>query len=122
MIKLSEFINNRDLVEKIKEYLYTTEGYDSWEDFVDNQSIGECQYIVSTIIKNFPEVKKFFGEIEVEEPYIDENGEEQNLMTHHWVKINGEPFDFSKGTLKNYISFENIYDPEVEDYYIYNEF
>ena len=110
------------LIERIKTKLYKDEGFDSWEEFVDNQDIGNCQSIVSSIIQDFPQVKKCFGEIEVEEPYIDDEGEEQNLMTHHWVKIKGVPFDFSKGTLKDYIQFQDIYSPEIEDDSIYSEF
>jgi hypothetical protein len=119
---LSEYVNEKDLVEQIKEYLYTDEGYDSWEEFVDNQEIGNCQYIVISIIHRFPQVKKIFGEIEVDEPYIDEDGEEQNLMTHHWVQIGKNEYDFSKGTLKKYIDFIDIYDPEIEENSRYNAF
>jgi hypothetical protein len=102
-----------NLIEQIKRSLYEYEGYNSWEEFVDNQSMGDCQTIVSFITYNFPQVKKMLGEIEVDEPYIDEEGKEQILMTHHWVKINHKNYDFSKGTLKNYIEFDDIYDPEI---------
>lgn len=113
--QLNNYIVN--LIEKIKTFLFTEEG----EDFVDHQEMGGCQGIVSSITLSFPEVKKVFGEIEVDEPYIDEEGEEQNLMTHHWVEINGIPFDFSKGTLKDYIQFEDIYTPGVENPERYKE-
>jgi len=110
------------IIEDIKDYLYNSEGYDSWNDFVDDQSIGNCQSIVSDIVRNFPTVKKVFGEIKVDEPYIDEYGEEQNLVTHHWVTIMGKPYDFSKGTLKDYINFDDIYNPVIEDPSIYHGF
>ena len=87
----------------------------AWKTFVDNQENGDCQGIVSTIIYEFKTVKKVFGEIEVDEPYIDEYGDEQTLMTHHWVEINGEPYDFSKGTLKDYIDWVDMYDPKVDE-------
>ena len=93
----------------------------AWKEFVDNQEIGDCQGIVSFVIHDFPNVEKVFGEIEVDEPYIDEYGDEQTSMTHHWVEINGEPFDFSKGTLKNYIDWDNMYDPKIDEEYRYNE-
>jgi len=111
-----------ELIEKIKKALFIFEGYDSWEEYVNNQEIGDCQFIVSFITKDFPIAKKVFGEIKVDEPYIDEDGEEQNLMTHHWVKIGNKEYDFSKGTLKNYIDFQNVYDPEIEDETIYHGF
>ena len=103
------------IVEDIKNMLLEDYGEDSWEEYVDRQEIGECQTIVSFITRSFPEVEKVFGEIEVDEPYIDEYGDEQTLMTHHWVEINGEPYDFSKGTLKDYIDWSDMYDPKVDE-------
>jgi hypothetical protein len=86
----------------------------AWRTFVDNQENGDCQMIVSGIIHNFKNVKKVFGEIEVDEPYIDEYGEEQTLMTHHWITINDKIYDFSKGTLSDYINWDDIYDVSVD--------
>ena len=43
-------------------------------------------------------------------------------MTHHWVEINGEPYDFSKGTLKDYIDWVDMYDPKVDEPERYNGF
>jgi hypothetical protein len=110
---ISEVKNDINLIEQIKKYLYESDGDESWKEFVDHQEIGNCQTIVADIIRKFPQVKKYFGEIEVDEPYVDEDGNEQILMTHHWVKINGIPYDFSKGTLKEHIKFDDIYDPEI---------
>lgn len=45
--------------------------------------------------------------------YLDEEGEEQNIMTHHWVTIDGKLFDFTKGTLIDYINWDDVYDTSV---------
>jgi len=93
----------------------------AWEKFVDNQENGDCQGIVSGIIYNFKNVKKVFGEIEVDEPYVDEYGDEQTLMTHHWITINGKIYDFSKGTLSDYINWDDMYDVNTDgDEWRYN--
>lgn len=93
----------------------------AWRSFVDNQENGDCQGIVSSIIDDFKKVKKVFGEIEVDESYVDEYDEEQTLMTHHWVKINGKIYDFSKGTLRDYINWDDVYDVNVDgDEWRYN--
>lgn len=93
----------------------------AWKSFVDNQENGDCQGIVSTIIYEFKTVKKVFGEIEVDEPYIDDYGDEQTLMTHHWITINDKIYDFSKGTLRDYITWDDVYDVNVEgDKWRYN--
>jgi hypothetical protein len=93
----------------------------AWRKFVDNQENGDCQGIVSGIIYNFKNVNKVFGEIEVDEPYIDEYGDEQTLMTHHWITINGKIYDFSKGTLSDYINWDDMYDVNTDgDEWRYN--
>ncbi len=105
-----QFIND---IEKIKHYLYTSEDFENYNQFVDGQSIGDCQTIVADIKRNFPNITEVFGEIGIDDTYVDEYGDEQNLITHHWIEINGTPYDFSKGTLKHYIVFDSMYDPEI---------
>jgi len=137
---LREFLNENvqnteELIQQIKkslimetlvdEYefneLYNGDWDLAWENFVDNQENGDCQGIVSNIIHDFKNVKKVFGEIEVDEPYIDEYGDEQTLMTHHWITINGKIYDFSKGTLSNYINWDDVYDVNTDgDEWRYN--
>ncbi len=34
-------------------------------------------------------------------------------MTHHWITINGKIFDFSKGTLRDYIT-DDVYVVNVD--------
>ena len=105
-----------DLIEQVKYSLYEYEGYTSWKEFVDNQSLGDCQMIVSSIVNDFLQFKKHFGHIHTDEPYYSqENDEVIDVMTHHWVSLNGIPYEFSKGTLKNYIYFNDLYSVEVED-------
>ena len=105
------------IIRLVKETLINEDNFDedTWENFVDNQLMGDCQLIVSFIKYNFPHIKKVFGEIEVDEPYIDKYGKEQVLMTHHWVDINGHICDFSKGTLIDYINWDDKYDPCIDD-------
>lgn len=115
------------LVEEIKSFLISEDEYDAsnWEQFVDKQEMGECQSIVSAIVHKFGDrgVKKVFGEIEVDEPSIqydeDEEGEtiesENYNFTHHWVEISGKMYDFSKGTLKDNIEWLDVYDPSTEN-------
>lgn len=121
--KFKEF----NMVEKIKSYLLDYFDYESWEKFIDNQNMGDCQLIVASICREFKETNKVFGEIEVDEPsiYYDEEYDEEvddyievekanYLFTHHWIELNGEILDFSKGTLKNNIDWIDIYDVYTE--------
>jgi hypothetical protein len=119
-IKKSLIMENLVDEEEFQEK-YDSNWYIAWIEFVDNQENGDCQGIVSSIVNDFPIVKKCFGEIEVDEPYIDEWGDEQKLMTHHWIQINDEIYDFSKGTLRDYITWSDIYNVEVEDEWRYNK-
>jgi len=130
-----EFINENnnfdieELLLNIKKHLVISENYldetdfinsgddleNAWIEYVDGQDIGDCQGIVSDIVRKFPICKKVFGEIEIDEPYIDEDGEEQYKMTHHWITINDTIYEFSKGTLQNYITFDDLYSVDCED-------
>lgn len=108
--------SDRNIIEDIKNYLIWDGGYDSWKEVVDNQEVGDCQYIAVEIERVFKNrgVKRVFGRIETD------NGEK---ITHHWVTIKGVPYDFSKGTLKYYIDFRGneLYDPEISDESIYHK-
>lgn len=118
-----ENIEDDSLLEQVKKSLYEYEDYTNWKDFVDHQELGYCQNIVSDIIRNFSQFKKVLGEIEVDHPYIDEEGNEQYRMIHHWVSLNGKSYDFSKGTLKEFIDFtgNEIYDVNVNDAWRYHK-
>ena len=109
-----------NLIEDIKAMLVEENGDDSWEDFVDSQEVGDCQWIVDSIKQSFSQVTSIFGEVDIDEPYIDEDGDEQFIMTHHWIKYKGKILDFSKGTLQEYIDFMDIYDPVVDNSSIYH--
>jgi len=124
-IKLFENFNNEDIVNNIKQMLLINTDYSTWEEFIDNQTMGDCQGIVYSIIqysqKNKLPVEKHFGNIKVDEPiYIGEKDEMNDLFTHHWVTINGEIYEFSKGTLKDHINFHDLYSVEAEDETIYD--
>lgn len=122
--------NKSDLIEDIKNFLVEENGDDSWKEFVDHQTMGDCQSIVASIIRQFPQAKKVFGSIKLDEPCIDWDASykaseyvENDEITHHWVEIDGEIYDFSKGTLNGYIDgieYE-MYDPEVMDDWRYKE-
>ena len=97
----------------------------AWVDLVDSQELGQCQSVVSSIQllakeRKWSNIKPRFGEIEIEYPYIDENGDEQNYMTHHWITIDGVIYEFSKGSLKNYIDWTDLYSIESEGAKKYN--
>lgn len=121
-LRLNEYLTKDiDVVEQIKSYLVSVNDYDTWKEFVDNQEVGDCQSISKSIAKKF-NIKQVFGEIDIDNEYIDEDGNEQTKMTHHWNIIKNNIYDFSKGTLKDHINFykNEIYDPEVVDDSIYH--
>jgi hypothetical protein len=115
--------NHRDaillFIDSVKKYLIEEYDYNTFEDFVDNKELGDCQEIVSAICYRFKDAKKVFGEIELSDYYVDENGDEQNIMTHHWILYKNTILDFSKGSLKEYID-DDIYNPEIYDSGIYH--
>lgn len=106
---------------------------EAWKEFVDSQELGDCQSIVSTIgMMELNGVEAVFGEIEVDNPSYEEDTEydeeiddevqvekEVFEFAHHWVTIDGKIYEFSKGTLKDYIDWEDIYSvvPDSENRY-----
>lgn len=99
----------------------------AWKDFIDNQVMGNCQYICN-IISEIDGVNHVFGEIEVDYPSYEEAEEYDNdaedyveiekenyYLSHHWVTINGIIYEFCKGTLNDYIDWSDLYDIDCED-------
>lgn len=116
------FIQSENIIEYLKSELIDWVGFDTWEEFVDSQELGQCQNIIHYIedMKNDLPIETHFGEIEIDKEYYNVNEDEYiDRFTHHWVTINGEIYEFSKGTLKNYIEWNNIYDvdPELKEYH-----
>lgn len=114
-----------NIIDYLKSELIDWNGYDTWEEFIDSQEIGQCQTIAKFCDdignKNNLPIVWHFGYIHLDEPYYDAMEEEDVYrLTHHWVSINDEICEFSKGTLKNYIEWYNIYDtdPELKEYEI----
>ena len=102
-----------DVIKMIKEDLTDYDDV-TWEQFVDNQELGECQSIVSSIERmNITGVESHFGEIEIVNFPTDEDYYGK-IMTHHWITFLGEVFEFSKGTLSNYIDWNDLYDVDDE--------
>ena len=118
----NESINEIEcIINKIKLLIMEEEDC-SWEHFIDNQELGNCQSIVSGIKRfNIDGVVAKFGEIEVID-YTEEEYENK-VMTHHWVEYNGEVLEFSKGTLKDFVDWNDEYSIEDggEVNYNYNE-
>ena len=60
------------IIDKIKVELMNEHDC-GWETFVDNQELGDCQSIVSSIKHmNIPDIQTHFGEIRVEYPTDEE--------------------------------------------------
>lgn len=101
-----------EIKEVIKEIIsrFEEEQERPWKEIVDDQNIGECQSIVSSIkMWKIPGIKTHFGEIKIECPLDEDDYGKQ--MTHHWVTYKGQPLEFSKGTLRYYVDWEDEYDP-----------
>ncbi len=100
--------------------------YDTWEEFIEQQKIGDSQNISYQLEeigkKNNLPVKCHFGEIVLDNYYYDNNtNDEVKTLSHHWITINDDIVEFSKGALKNYIEWNNLYDVYCESENIYEQ-
>jgi len=106
------------IIEKIKTALVEEHGCESWEEFIDSQEMGNCQFIAHSIAAGFDEAVGVFGEIEVDQPSVydlDGKPKENYRFTHHWVEIEGQILDFSKGTLRENIDWADVYGVEPDE-------
>ena len=101
----------------------------AWVEFVDNQSTGEYQYICDiTNFKDLEGVHVINGEVEVDYPSYEELDEyddevddfvetekENFYFPHQWITINGDIYEFCKGTLRDSIDWEDLYSVESEE-------
>jgi len=110
-------MNTDNLVSDIKTELVDYYDYDNWDDFVDDQEMGDCQsicyFIMKSTIDKSMDISHHFGEIEIDDNiyniYNVKYDEHINILTHHWISINGGICEFSKGTLKNHIDYDDVY-------------
>lgn len=89
-------------------------GYDTWEQFCEDQTVGDCMGIAYQIegLLGLPQVAG-----EVKTPQAAEIG-----WASHWWNVdgNGQYWDFAKGTLRNVVpAYVNDFDPQVHDPSIY---
>jgi len=109
----------KNIIDFLKSELIDYEDCDNWKEFIDNQELGQCQSIVYKLEdigkENKLSVEGHFGEIEIDDEFYNVN-EDENIdrFAHHWITINNEIFEFSKGTLKNHIQYYELYDVEPE--------
>ena len=103
--------DHEELRDKIKKHLMDYEEHSTWKEYVDSCELGGCQYTAHAVARAFPkEVVGVFGEIETDEGRDPDTG---GYMTHHWVEINGTPYDFAKGTLGDYVNWHDKYDDDL---------
>jgi hypothetical protein len=118
-IKLFEAFKLDKNIQLIIDTLLEEEGYDTWPEFLEDQSLGDCQGIVASVsriikankLKGF---KSIFGEIEIIDMAHDES-DLGKIMTHHWIEYKSDILDFSKGTLQEFIDssdFTSVYGDE----------
>jgi len=116
----------KNIIDFLKSELIDYEGYNTWEEFVEQQKLGDCQSIVYKLedigkMNKLP-IDAHFGEIEIDDEYYNVNEDEYiDRFVHHWITINGEIFEFSKGTHKNYIEYDDLYNVKPKDICKYHQ-
>ena len=118
------------IIEMIKHHLVEEEGdefnEDNWRLYIENQAMGQCQTIVHSILRKFSskDVRAIIGTVSTDAFYhAEENKHLSEIGNHYWIEINGQYYDFAKGTISLYVHFDEleIYDPEVVDSSIYHK-
>lgn len=124
-IKLFENHSDNELYEKyvineIKIGLMN-EKDSGWDRFIDEQEMGDCQSIVSSIIDfGIKGIEKQFGNIEISDACGASDEYDGKIFTHHWVTLNGKILEFSKGTLSEYVYWSDEYSVDDDGTIIYD--
>lgn len=115
-----------NIIEFLKTEIINQYGYKNWEEFVKDQKLGETQSIIYKLedigkLNKLP-VKVHYGEIDIDKEYYNTN-ENENIkkLPHHWLTINDKIFEFSKGSLKQYIEYKELYGVNPENIYRYHQ-
>jgi hypothetical protein len=118
---------NYNIINLIKNRLINYYDLKTWKHFIDNQELGDCQTICNDIIflmKNEKiNLKHHFGIIIIDNNFYDYKYNEYiKELTHHWISLNNEIYEFSKGTLKHYINYNDIYCVKIDDKWRYHQY
>lgn len=85
-------------IEQVKEELLKLFKFNSWNEFIDFQKAGQCDYIAKLVCKLFPKFKMVSVYVDISPEARKKMGPGYTFAIHYLNKLNGKYYDFAKGT------------------------
>lgn len=107
-------------IEVVKKELLKLFKFSSWNEFIDLQKTGQCDFISKVVCRLFPKFKMVSVFVDFSEKAKEKLGEDEPYATHFLNKLGNDYYDFGKGTNKyegTYIleGLGNVYDVTLTD-------
>ena len=85
-------------IEQVKEELLKLFKFNSWNEFIDFQKAGQCDYIAKLVCKLFPKFKMVSVYVDISPEARKKMSPGYTFAIHYLNKLNGKYYDFAKGT------------------------
>ena len=85
-------------IEQVKEELLKLFKFNSWNEFIDFQKAGQCDYIAKLVCRLFPKFKMVSVYVDISPEARKKMSPEYTFAIHYLNKLNGKYYDFAKGT------------------------
>lgn len=84
-------------IEQVKEELLKLFKFNSWNEFIDFQKTGQCDYIAKVVCKLFPKFKMVSVYVDISPDAKKKMGPGYTYAIHYLNKLNDTYYDFAKG-------------------------
>lgn len=102
-------------IEDVKSELLKLFKFNTWDEFINLQKTGQCDFISKAVCRLFPKFKMVSVYVDFSPDAIKKLGDDEPYATHFLNKLGKNYYDFGKGTNRydnTYIleGYGNIYD------------
>lgn len=95
---LKPITRNVPNIEQVKEELIKLFKFNSWNEFIDFQKAGQCDYIAKLVCKLFPKFKMVSVYVDISPEAKKKMSPGYTFAIHYLNKLNGKYYDFAKGS------------------------
>jgi len=85
-------------IEQVKEELVKLFKFNSWNEFIDFQKAGQCDYIAKAVCRLFPKFKMVSVYVDISPEARKKMGPGYTFAIHYLNKLNNVYYDFAKGS------------------------
>lgn len=107
-------------INDVKNELLKLFKFNSWNEFIDLQKAGQCDFIAKAVCRLFPKFKMVSVYVELSKDAKEKMAPGSTFAVHYLNKLNGKYYDFGKGSncydgIYVLEGLGNKYDVEITD-------